>query len=801
MTGDTSSRVGAWRRFRVWARRVKLSRNLGYFLGAAAVASGVATVAALTGTQKGSSDLQTVVALLYLDVVLLLLLAAVVARKLIQVWAERRRGRGGAGLHVRFAVLFSAVAVTPAVLVVAFSAIFLNVGIQGWFGERVSTALNASTTVARAYLQEHRNAIRGDALAIAAELNDNAATLAQRPAALRDMLANAAAQRSLPEVVVLDGFGRVVARSALALSLEFDRVPTEAIEAARRGEVVLLTGDQDDRVRAVVRLARFVDAYLLVGRFVDSRIIDHIQRVERAVSQYQATQQQSRGIQISFVAMFVLVAVLLLLAAVWVGLTLATQMAEPIVELIDAAERVREGDLSVRVDARGSGDEVARLGRAFNRMTSQIETQRQGLVEANRQIDERRRFTEAVLTGVSAGVIGLNAAGAVNLPNRSAAELLGVDLAAKAGMPLRAIVPEMAPLLDEAAARPDRLVQDQIRLSRQGQPRMLHVRLSAERNEGEVIGYVVTFDDITDLLSAQRTAAWADVARRIAHEIKNPLTPIQLSAERLKRKYLKEIVTDPETFATCTETIIRQVEDIGRMVDEFSSFARMPQPSLKPENLSEICRQAVFLERARHPAVEFILELPPTDVPLFCDVRQVSRAIVNVLKNGAESAESAQQTAPEGVTPRPGWVRLKLTPGAAARGLATLVTIEDNGAGLPAEHRDSLTEPYVTTRTKGTGLGLAIVKKIMEDHNGEILLDDREGGGARVSLAFKGATAKDKGADNNGGGESIVGPPAGGTAAASDPRVEEPGGSRRHKDGGGDSPAAAHPPAAMAKGS
>jgi two-component system nitrogen regulation sensor histidine kinase NtrY len=740
MSGDKNRWRGTWLRFRIWARRVNLSRNLGYLLGAAAVASGIATVAAMTGTQKGAADLQTVVALLYLDVALLLLLAAVIARKLIQVWVERRRGRGAGGLHVRFAVLFSAVAVTPAVLVVAFSAIFLNVGIQGWFGERVSTALNASTTVARAYLQEHRNTIRGDALAIAAELNDNAAMLAQQPASLQEFLSFAAAQRSLAEVVMMDGFGRVVARSALSLSLEFDRMPTDIIDAARRGEVVILTGDQEDRVRAVVRLTRFVDAYLLVSRFVDARIVDHIQRVERAVSQYQATQRESRGIQISFVAMFILVAVLLLFAAIWVGLTLATQMAEPIVELIDAAERVREGDLAARVDARG-GDEVARLGRAFNRMTSQIETQRLGLIEANRQLDERRRFTEAVLTGVSAGVIGLNAKGAIDLPNRSAADLLGLDLVARAGTPLRATVPEMIPLLDEAADRPDRLVQGQIRFSRQGQPRTLHVRISSERIGGDVIGYVVTFDDITDLQTAQRTAAWADVARRIAHEIKNPLTPIQLSAERLKRKYLKEIATDPDAFATCTETIIRQVEDIGRMVDEFSTFARMPQPSLKPENLSEICRQAVFLERARHPTIDYRTEWPPADVPLFCDARQVGRAIVNVLKNGAEAVEAAQEKSGGA---HQGWVSLGLAPGDAARGLATVVTVEDNGVGLPAEQRDRLTEPYVTTRVKGTGLGLAIVKKIMEDHNGEILLDDREGGGARVSLLFKGAAVREK---------------------------------------------------------
>ena len=742
MNAEPDPAPGAWARFRTWARRVKLSRNLGYVLGAAAVASGISTVAALTGTQAGRASLETVVALLYLDVVLLLLLAVVVARKLVAVWLERRRAHGAAGLHVRFAILFSAIAVTPSVLVVAFSAVFLNVGIQGWFGERVSTALSASGTVARAYLHEHRNTIRGDALAIAAQMNENAPALTQNPAAFEQFLAFAAAQRSLPEAAVMDGSGRVLARSALSLSLEFDRVPPSAVEAARAGQIVVLTGENDDRVRAVIRLTRFVDAYLLVGRFVDSRILEHIQRVERAVTQYQATKQESRGIQISFVAMFILVAVLLLLAAIWIGLMLASQMAEPIVTLIDAAERVREGDLTVRVDAQGSGDEVARLGLAFNRMTSQLDTQHRGLIEANRQIDQRRRFTEAVLTGVSAGVIGLDAEGRINLPNRSAGELLGVDLARKIGEPLGAVVAEMAPLLQEAATRTDRLVQGQIRLSRQGQPRTLHVRVTGERVDGILVGTVVTFDDVSDLLSAQRTAAWADVARRIAHEIKNPLTPIQLSAERLKRKYLKEITTDPETFATCTETIIRQVEDIGRMVDEFSSFARMPVPALKPENLSEICRQAVFLERERHPEIEFALDLPTGDVTLSCDSRQIGRAVVNVLKNAAEAVAAVEADNISGGK-RAGWVRLKLAPGDSTRGLATVIAIEDNGRGLPAEHRDRLTEPYVTTRAKGTGLGLAIVRKIMEDHNGELLLDDRDGGGARVSLIFR-SKPKDK---------------------------------------------------------
>lgn len=750
MTASTSPLAGLWLRFRVWARHVRLSRKLAYVLAAAAVASGALTVFTMTGSKSAAYDLNTIIMLLYLNAILLLLLAAVVARKLATVWAERRRGRAGAGLHIRLVVLFSLVAVTPAILVAVFSAMFLNFGMQAWFSERVNTAIGASTAVARAYLIEHRNTIRADALAVANELNRLAPTLMRQPSALYDVLAFEAARRALPEALVMDGSGRVLARSDLSLSLEFDLAPPTALEAARRGEIVVLTTDTDDRVRAVVWLNRFVDAYLVVGRFVDPRILDHIQRVDRAVAQYQRMQQESRGIQISFVAIFVIVAMLLLLAAVWIGLTLATQLAQPISNLIDAADRVSKGDLGVRVDIPAAGDELGTLTRAFNRMTSQIETQREGLVEANRQLDERRRFTETVLAGVSAGVLGLDSEGCIHLPNRSASELLSIDFEKVKGRRLSEVVPEMERLLAEAQARPDRLVQAEIRLPRKRQFHTLLVRVAAERLGNAVIGYVVTFDDITELLSAQRTAAWADVARRIAHEIKNPLTPIQLSAERLKRKYLKEIRTDPDTFATCTETIVRQVEDIGRMVDEFSSFARMPQASLKPENLSELCRQAVFLERNRYPDIEFTLDLPAADVRLKCDSRQIARALTNILKNGAESIIALRETA----NPRAekGRIRLSLTP-ATPQNPATTISVEDNGKGLPKEDRDRLAEPYVTTRSRGTGLGLAIVKKIMEDHNGELILDDRDGGGARVSLVFWPIEDKLGGGPEGGAGE------------------------------------------------
>jgi two-component system nitrogen regulation sensor histidine kinase NtrY len=454
-----------------------------------------------------------------------------------------------------------------------------------------------------------------------------------------------------------------------------------------------------------------------------------------AVAQYRRLEQSREGILITFVMIFIIVALLLLLAAVWMGLTLATHISRPISGLIAAAERVRHGDLSVRVKPTTTIAEFGMVGRAFNRMTSQLQSQQEGLLLVNRDLDERRRFTEAVLSGVSAGVIGLDAHATINLPNRSASELLGLDLDAARGTPLAEVVPEMAGLINNAVEQPDCSWQSEIRLIRAGRPRTLMVRVVAEKLQGEVLGYVVTFDDITALVMAERKAAWADVARRIAHEIKNPLTPIQLASERLKRKYSREIKSDPDTFVACTETIIRQVEDIGRMVDEFSSFARMPRPELKLENLNELVRQAVFLERNRFPSIRVDLDIPEQPLELLCDSRQVSQALINILKNAAEAVESRNGS---NAVLSPGWigvtVREEHTDNAQR---LVYVEVEDNGRGLPQENRDRLTEPYVTTRAKGTGLGLAIVKKVMEDHNGDLSIEDREGGGARVSLIFK----------------------------------------------------------------
>jgi two-component system nitrogen regulation sensor histidine kinase NtrY len=717
------------RRLRLWAGRVALGRKIAIALAIPALGSGVATYLALTGAPPFGPHPAAVLSLLNLDLVLLLALGAIIAKRLIEVWAERRRGLAGSRLQIRLVVLFSLIAVTPTIIVAVFSYLFFAFGIEAWFSDKVRTAITESLAVAEAYLHEHQQAIRADVLAMANDLNRDMVKLALNPQHLDQVVSAQAALRGLTEAMVFDRAGHVLARSSLSFTLGFEPVPDEAMHLADTGDVAIMTNDSDDRVRALVRLNQYGEVYLYVGRFIEPRVLKYMEETQRAAAQYERLEGQRSGFQITFALIFVMVAMLFLVAAVAIGIHFATQLAIPVSRLITAAEQVRGGDLAARVPESDKDDELASLSRAFNRMTYQIESQQRELREANRQLDERRRFTETVLTGVSAGVIGLDRLGRINLPNRSASSLLGVDLEQAIGQDLAVVAPEMAELLNEAERRPERLAQSQVQLASRNRTRTLLVRIAAEQDESDIIGFVVTFDDITELLSAQRKAAWADIARRIAHEIKNPLTPIQLSAERLRRRYLKEIKSDAETFTICTDTIIRHVGDIGRMIDEFSSFARMPAPVLKPENLIEIAHQAVFLQRTAHPEIAFETNFPKETVVVRCDARLVGQALINIVKNAIESIQAriAEQTASQ-----PGRICVAV---AEETGHAW-ITVEDNGKGLPPHGRERLTEPYVTTRAKGTGLGLAIVKKIMEDHEGQLVLEDAELEGARVSLVF-----------------------------------------------------------------
>lgn len=725
---DGDERRGLFRRSLEWLVVGRAGRWLTIGIAIAAVAAGVFTFAAVTGANTLGLPPGSILWLVNLNLALLLVLAAVLAARVVRVWAERRRGSAGSRLHVRLVVLFGLVAVTPTIIVTGFSAAFFNRGLENWFNERVRTALEESLAASKAYLTEHQRTIRAEALAMANDLNRAAPVLlAQGPGVFGVLVERQILVRGLTEAVVFNATnGRLVATAGLIVPPVGQVLPVWALDAARGGEVAMIPpGQGDDRVRALVGLDMPGPLMLLIGRPVDPEVLGHMERTEQAVAEYQRLEASRSGLQITFALIFTMVALLILFAAVLVGLVMAGQMARPISSLVFAAERVRAGDLGIRVPERQSDDEIGVLSRAFNRMISQLSANRDELMDAYRQIDERRRFTEGVLAGVSAGVIGLDGQGRINLPNRSASELLGTDLVSHLGASLAEVVPEFAAVLAKAAAAPGAAAEAEVRIGSASQRRTLLVRIDTELTEERVRGFVVTFDDVTALLAAQRQAAWADVARRIAHEIKNPLTPIQLSAERLKRKYLSEIQSDPETFQICTDTIVRQVGDIGRMVDEFSAFARMPQPVLKPEDLAEIVRQALFLQRNAHPEIAYAVSIAEGMAPVLCDRRLIGQALTNLLQNAADA-----------VTARAGAGHITVTAG-AADGKA-LIVVEDDGEGLPAEGRESLTEPYVTRKTKGTGLGLAIVKKIMEDHAGRLDLGDRQDGqpGARVALTL-----------------------------------------------------------------
>ena len=717
-------------RLAAWAAGAHVGRILAISLAVAAVVAVSGTFAAIRGFPPFGSGPSQVLLWLYADLIVLLLLAAVIAWRVVALWVERRRGSAGSRLHVRMVRLFGFVSVVPAIIVALASVVFFNFGLQSWLSTQVRTVLEESVAVAEAYLYEHKQNIRADVLAMAQDLSRDVVSLEANPGLFARVVDFQSRVRELSEAVVFDGSGAVRARSGFSYLLEIDPIPPSAMELARKGEVAIVTGEDDDRVRALVRLDGFLDMYLYIGRVVDPKVVAHTTKTRGAVERFERLEFQRADMQISFALVFVGIALVLLLAASWVGLLMASQLSRPLSALIAATERVRAGDLTARVPERGAPDEIGSLSRAFNRMTNDLEQNRRELLEANRQLDQRRRFTEAVLEGVSAGVIGLDEQYRVNLPNASASELLGLTADRMVGQPLGELVPEMDVLLRGAhRLRSGRPVEAEVRLQRAKETRTLMVRVAVERDGQETKGFVVTFDDLSELVAAQRKAAWADVARRIAHEIRNPLTPIQLSAERLKRKYLGEIKSDPETFVTCTDTIVRHVGDIGRMVEEFSSFARVPAPVMRLENLTDLCRQTIFLQRTAHGNISIAAELPDEAVYYRCDGRQLSQALTNLLLNAAEAIDGREGEAlPRGKIV----VRLVNQEG------TTAIEVEDNGKGLPHEARERLTEPYFTTRLKGTGLGLAIVKKIMEDHGGGLRLDDSPSGGARVRLELPG---------------------------------------------------------------
>lgn len=695
--------------------RRPLTRVVGPIAVGLAMLSALITFLVLAGLTPIAPTHYVVVTLLMINAATGLLLLAVIAREVWEIFRARRVGQAGARLHVRIVGLFSIIAAVPAILVAIVASITLDRGLDQLFSSRTREAIENSVIVADAYLRDHAQTVRSDIMLMAFDLARGKEMLEREPDRLRQYLTFQASVRGLAAIIVVDGDLKIIGRADVPANQVFALPPQEALGNVKDTEPQIVLLPDVNYVAAIIKLREFDNQYLYVARMLDTRVLSQLRATEASASEFAAIEARRVGVQVAFAMMYTVIALIVLLSAVWIGLDFANRLVAPIRRLIGAANVVSTGNLFVRVPVRRSEGDLANLGETFNRMTQELRTQRDDIVRARDQIDVRRRFTEAVLAGASAGVIGIDGNGCISILNRSAEKLIGRPESAVLGRPAADVVPELSAILTQAHDTNQRLAQDQITINRNGRERIVSVRVTSEQSSESDHGYVVTLDDITELVSAQRTSAWADVARRIAHEIKNPLTPIQLSAERIRRKYGNMIGEDRGVFDQCTDTIVRQVDDIKRMVDEFSRFARMPKPVMGADDVADTVRQAVFLIKVGHGDIDFDIAIAEDPMPARFDRRLISQALTNIVKNATE-AIAAVPPAELG--------KGRITVFAMREADDIVVDVVDNGIGLPSENRNRLLEPYVTTREKGTGLGLAIVGRILEEHGGAIELRD-----------------------------------------------------------------------------
>jgi two-component system nitrogen regulation sensor histidine kinase NtrY len=692
-------------------------RGWAWVLGPVAVGlallSAFATFVVLADLTPISPTHYVVVSLLLANAVTVVLLLGIIIREVWQVVQARRAGRAAARLHVRIVGVFSIIAAAPAILVAIVASVTLDRGLDRLFSTRTRAAIENSLIVAEAYLRDHAQIVRSDIMLMGFEIARDKPVFEIDRDKLRQFLTFQASVRGLAAAMVIDENLNVVARADLKSNQTFALPPRDALPHITDKDPQIVLLPDTNYVAAVIKLQKYDNDYLYVTRLLDPRVVPQLQATRESVIEYAAIEGHRFGVQVAFALMYTVIALIVLLSAVWIGLDFANRLVAPIRRLIGAANLVSTGNLYVRVPVRASEGDLGQLGETFNRMTQELRTQRDDIVRARDLIDSRRRFTEAVLAGASAGVIGVDGNGRVSILNRSAEKLIGRTEAEALGQPLVDVFPELADTM--VAAQTGARMQDQVTISRNGRERNLSVRVTSEQSAESEHGYVVTLDDITELVAAQRTSAWADVARRIAHEIKNPLTPIQLSAERLRRKYGKLIGKDDGVFEQCTDTIVRQVDDIRRMVDEFSRFARMPKPVIAADDVADTVRRSAFLLRVGNSDIDIDVEIAEDPMPARFDRRLLSQAMTNVIKNAAEAISAVP---PDELGK--GVIHVIVTREAEN----IVIDIVDNGIGLPKENRSRLLEPYVTTREKGTGLGLAIVGRIIEDHGGSIELRD-----------------------------------------------------------------------------
>ena len=690
-----------------------LWRLLAAFAVVLALLSACLTFVVLTGLTPIEPTPAVVYSFILINAATILLLVGIIVREVWQVMQARRRGRAAARLHVQIVGLFSIIAVLPVVLVAIVANVTIDRGLDRLFSGPTREAIENSLTIARAYAYEHAQLIRDDILGMASDMARARPLYDQDRGTFRQLLTSSAVARNLPGAMLIDKDCNVLETAQTGITQNFATPPPEFLKNVGENEPEIAV--ESNYVAAVIRLRAYNDTFLYVARLLDPRVVTQLNETQASVTEYAAIEARRLGIQVSFALMFAVIALTILMASILIGLNFANWLVAPIRRLMSAANIVSTGDLHVQVPVHRSEGDLAQLGETFNKMTHELRTQRDELVSASDLIDSRRRFIEAVLSSASAGIIGVDASGSVGIMNRSAEKLIGHAESETMDHPLSDVLPELDEMMKTARDGTQRLVQGQITITRDGHERNLSVRVSAEQTSQSRDSYIITLDDITDLVSAQRTSAWGDVARRIAHEIKNPLTPIQLSAERIRRKFGKVITEDKAIFEQCTDTIVRQVDDIRRMVDEFSRFARMPKPVMEGEDVADTVRQAVFLMRVGHPGIDIEAEIKQDPMRAQFDRRLISQALTNIIKNATEAIEAV---------PPDQMDKGRIDVIAARENEDIVIDVIDNGIGLPKVSRARLLEPYVTTREKGTGLGLAIVGRVLEDHGGRIELND-----------------------------------------------------------------------------
>ncbi len=702
-------------------RRAQTAATLGLIVLGPVLA--VATYLVFGPLDQGASSLALRLVLLA-DLVYVIVVAALVLQRIAEMISARRAHSAGSRLHLRLTGAFTGIAVMPTILVAIFAVLTVNVGLEGWFSDRVREVVRNSLAAAEAYENEHRTDLTTDAEALARFLAEQRrGNLILSDGQLRQELTQGQQliQRGLREAYVIDGTGEIRARGERSYLFGFERPTEAALMQARQGETVIIEDWDNNEFRALTPVDGFLDRFLYVSRDVDGDLLALLDDTQETVGLYTQLESERGRILFEFGLLYIGFAVILILAAIWLGLWFAERLSRPVGRLAGAVQRVGAGDFDVQLKEEQGDDEIAMLGRIFNQMTRQLKAQRDALLDTNAQVERRRRLFDSVLSSVTAGVVGLDAQGNIAFVNRSAERLIGVSAGPGAQQTLSLAIPEFLPLYERLREAKTEAAQEEIRVSRAGKLENLLVRIATRRNQdGQLEGYVIAFDDVTDLVTAQRMAAWGDVARRIAHEIKNPLTPIKLSAERLKRKFAPRVGEDAAMLEQYTDVIVRQTDDLRRIVDEFSKFARMPEPERRSTDLTKLVRDAVILQEEATPGVTVTLTDAVEGVGAEIDATMISQALTNLIKNAGEAIESLHETGkePEG---HQGEVRVAMVPEEGG----ILITVSDNGIGLP-EDRARLFEPYVTTREKGTGLGLPIVKKIIEEHGGTLILTDAD---------------------------------------------------------------------------